>query len=124
MFGKPEIRASAILAAEDVADTPWWLGEVMTVMSRRFALAPGRGIHSRSFPALTRCWLIFNHCLCALFGALFLLETFFGPGTCLIRSAGQLIRGLGRAFSAKASCLRRASAAASPNSTFDIRLTG
>jgi hypothetical protein len=46
--------------------------------------------------------LIFHHCLCALFGAFFLLETFFGSGTSLIQIGGQrhlLFNELGELYS-------------------------
>jgi hypothetical protein len=46
--------------------------------------------------------LIFHHCPCALFGAFFLLETFFGSGTSLIQIGGQrhlLFKELGELYS-------------------------
>jgi hypothetical protein len=40
----------------------------------------------RLFTNYTAVGLIFHHCLCALFGSLFLPETYFGLGSGLIRS--------------------------------------
>src|SRR5579872_534963 len=55
------------------------------------------------------------------------IQICFGHSHPSLRKRSRIVRlvsGFGCAFGTVASCLRRASAAASPNSTFDIRLTG